>query len=574
MRSILLLTLLLFHYFSSAYHQINDADKDYFKSPLKIPLFLAGNFGELRGNHFHAGIDIKTQGRQGLSVHAAASGTISRIKVSPYGYGLALYIDHPNGYTTVYGHLRRYNNLISNYVRNIQYQKESFAVDIQVPKGTFDVKQGDVIAYSGNTGGSGGPHLHFEIRDTKSEHPVNPLMFNFDIKDNMPPRIKGLMIYPLSTNATVNGKHCQKPFKVTGGNGKYKLESGNNITANGTIGLGLYMQDFLDGSTNRCGIFENILRVNDEPIYTFCMDEFDFEDTKYANSYCDYAYQKKHHIRYQKSYVEANNRMNNFGILKRQGTFEIHDKDTTSVSYRISDVHGNISTLNFIIHGENIKECTAIQHDDNYVLWKNPYECSTPNAQASFSAGTFYTNLLLSCTERSGSKNTFSPIISIGNEYIPTHNSFKLKIKATNLPKHLQEKACIISLDENNKIESYLGGIFINGWVEAEANQLGNFAIGIDSISPSIRALSIDNDMSLNNQKQINFKVSDNLSGIRSWRGEIDGKWVLFEYEYKLNKLFYVFDGNRLTMNKEHSLKLEVNDELGNTTIYRASFYK
>ncbi|MFV0554485.1 MAG: M23 family metallopeptidase [Mangrovibacterium sp.] len=574
MRLIYILFFILSPFISSAQRQVRAEDKNYFQAPLQIPLLLSGNFGEVRNNHFHSGIDIKTQGKTGLKVYAPADGTVSRIKVSPYGYGLALYIDHPNGYTSVYGHLNGYNKEISDFVKAHQYQRESFAVDIAVPAGTFDIKQGEVIAFSGNTGGSGGPHLHFEIRDTKSEHPINPLLFNFDIKDSTPPVIKGLMAYPMTKNSTINGKHQQQSFKIDGRNGNYSLAPNEQITANGTIGLALYVQDFLNGSHNRCGIFENTLLVNNENIYTFRMDEFDFEDSKYVNSYIDYAYLVNNKIRYQKCFVDVNNKMPNFHSLKGQGTFSIQANDTSSINFVISDVHGNESLLKFNILGERESEKTNSTNATSELCCFEPQEIKTPHAKATFSAKTFFTKVEINAFESEQSPFSLSPIIQIGSPEIAIHHNFKLEINAQNSIPKWGNQTAIVLLDDKNEVSKYYPTQVKNNLLSAYVGELGKFTLAIDSIKPEIKALSIDNNQSLNNPKQINFKITDKQSGIASWRGEIDGEWVLFEYEYKQDKLFYIFDEKRLQLNKQHQLKLIVNDALGNSTTYEASFFK
>src|ERR1035437_2420876 len=221
MKHLLFSILFMVYAFSAISQPLVAIDPHYYEVPVRIPVFLAGNFGELRPNHFHAGIDIKTQGKTGLPVYAAADGFISRIAISPVGYGNVLYIDHPNGTTTIYGHLERFSPPVAEYIRKIQYDKEQFAVDQIVPKGTFQVKQGEQIAWSGNAGSSGGPHLHFEIRRTKEEIILNPLLFNMPVKDKLRPLIQCLMIYPVSEDASVNGKQTPQRFDVM------KIKSGN-----------------------------------------------------------------------------------------------------------------------------------------------------------------------------------------------------------------------------------------------------------------------------------------------------------------------------------------------------------
>lgn len=239
MRTRFLLFLLLFS-------SLLRAQEAYYTDPLKIPLLLSGSFAELRSNHFHSGIDIKTQGVTGLPVYAVADGAVSRIVVSPTGYGNALYIDHPNGTTSVYGHLLRFSPEIQNYVKDKQYEKQSFKVDLKVPSYLFKVKKDEEIAKSGNSGSSGGPHLHFEIRDTKSEEPLNPLEYGFSVVDNTPPKIFSLLVVPLSDTSTVNQQRTEKSYPVVFYDGKYHLKNNPIIPAYGEIGFAIQANDYFD----------------------------------------------------------------------------------------------------------------------------------------------------------------------------------------------------------------------------------------------------------------------------------------------------------------------------------------
>jgi murein DD-endopeptidase MepM/ murein hydrolase activator NlpD len=243
----ILILLFLGHY---AFTQ-DTIPKNYFQAPLGVPLYLAGNFGELRSNHFHSGLDMKTQGREGLNVYAAADGYVSRIKISPWGYGKTIYIDHPNGYTTVYAHLQGFKGYIAKKVNIYQYQKESWEIDWYPADTLMRVKKGDIIALSGNTGGSGGPHLHFEIRETESEFPVNPLLFGFKIKDNIKPTIKSMAVFPLNDTSYVNGKNTVQRFQIVKENGTYVLKYGSSINAYGEIGVGIETIDKLNDVSNR-----------------------------------------------------------------------------------------------------------------------------------------------------------------------------------------------------------------------------------------------------------------------------------------------------------------------------------
>ncbi len=225
-----------------------------FHPPLKIPMYLSGNFGEIRSDHFHSGIDIKTQGSTGHHVFAIESGYVSRIKVQANGYGKSIYLAHPDGHTSVYGHLDRYREDVEAYVKEQQYRRKSHQLDLYLEPGDFKVEKGAFIAYSGNSGGSMGPHLHFEIR-TANQHPTNVLEYGFPIKDNIAPRFKGLYIYPLEKNARVNGSSEKQFFELVIDQGIYTIPWGTRIEVEGKIGIGVEVYDYLNGASNRCGVY-------------------------------------------------------------------------------------------------------------------------------------------------------------------------------------------------------------------------------------------------------------------------------------------------------------------------------
>lgn len=249
MKSSAIITLLLVLSLSSS---AQEYPQGYFRSPLDIPIFLSGNFGEIRSNHFHAGLDMKTESVEGKNIYAVADGYISRIKIGHGGYGKTLYITHPNGYTSVYAHLQSYEGEIGEYVLKAQYKKESYEIELFPGKNALLITKGDVIALSGNSGGSGGPHLHFELRETDTETPVNPLLFGFDIKDDIKPTIKKIGIYPVPGKGSANGSDNPKLIELSGGNGVYKL---GTLKMSGQIAMGLEVLDKLNGSSNRCGVY-------------------------------------------------------------------------------------------------------------------------------------------------------------------------------------------------------------------------------------------------------------------------------------------------------------------------------
>lgn len=564
-----LISLLLFSSLVSA----QAPDREYFRSPVDIPILLSGSFGELRSNHFHSGIDIKTQGKNGLPIYAAAAGDVSRIYISPAGFGLALYIDHPNGQTTVYGHLLSFREDIQAYAREIQYERQSFAVDLAVPKGTFRVEKGEQIGLSGNSGSSGGPHLHFEIRNTESQNPLNPLLFNFPVTDNMKPKILSAAIYPLSDDAHVAGGSSERVIETVYYDGAYHLKGNPTFSVYGDIGFGLQALDYLDGSWSKCGIYEIKLAVDGDPVYTFLMNELSFAETRFLNSHIDYSHYRQHYRRLQKSWVDPGNKLNNYPLLVNRGVVNLSDGQLHQITYEIIDTYGNTSTLAFRVQSKAVslarleKTGRLIRHDE-----KEDFE--TAGLQALFMPGTFYSDFKLDFETKPANNLYYSPLYQLHNDRTPVHNSYLLKLKADGVPDSLKAKSLIAVIDEKSGKKWSMGGNYEDGWVMARVRQMGTFAISVDTVPPTIRPLSIVNQNRLTEQHQIRFKIDDDFSGISTYRGEIDGQWVLFEYDAKNSLITYEFDKERFQFGKNHLLQLTVTDSKANTTRYEATFYR
>jgi hypothetical protein len=548
-------------------------DKNYYAAPFKVPFSLAGNFAELRPNHFHAGIDIKTQGRTGLPVYAAADGYIARISVSPSGYGNVLYINHPNGTTTVYGHLESFAAQIEKYVRKIQYEKEVFAIDEEIPEGTFPIKKGEQIAKSGNSGSSGGPHLHFEIRRTKEQVVLNPLLFNMPVKDKIKPVVQALMIYPVSEDATVSGKQTPQRFETVLSGNAYQIKANPTIQVYGKIGFGIQSVDILDGSPNKCGIYSLKLSIDNELIYSFTMDDFPQNGSKYINSHMDYEQFIRTGKRLYRTWLQPGNKLEIYDAVEKRGIFKATDNEMHKVKYEIADAYGNETSLSFNILSKEIKVATPeskgelFEYNHNNRIRNDELEFNVPE-------GALYDDVDFLYKKKPALPRFFSPIYQLHNAYVPLHFACPLKIKADLLPANLQEKAMLAQIDPTSgKIYSATGK-YNDGWVEGNIKVLGNYAIAVDTEAPKIASLTLGTKKP---QKEINalkFKVSDNLSGIASYRGTIDGNWVLFEYDQKNNLLSYTFDKERFQFNKNHVLNLEVTDNKGNKNVYKANFHK
>ena len=552
---------------------LDPIDPNYFATPLKIPFFLAGNFAELRPNHFHGGIDIKTQGKTGLPVYAAAAGYISKVTISPTGYGNAMYINHPNGTTTVYGHLQSFAPQVEEYIQKIQYEKEVFAIVQEIPEGMFQVKKEEQIAKSGNAGSSGGPHLHFEIRRTKEQIVLNPLLFNMPVKDNIKPTIQAVMVYPVSDDATVSGKQVPQRFETVLAGNVWQIKANPTIQVYGKIGFGIQSIDMLDGNPNKCGIFSMKLSVDNELIYSFSMDDFPQEGSRYINSHMDYERAIRTGQRLYRTWLQSGNKLNIYDTVEKRGIFKAIDNQVHQVKYEITDAYGNATSLKFQIQSREIKTTPKESKGEEFKYNRNNH---IRNDELEFSVpeGALYDDVDFIYSRKPALAKFYSPVFQIHNAFLPLHFACPLRIKASNLPSNLQDKAMLAQVDPaTGKIYSATGK-YVDGWVEGNIKILGNYTIAVDNVAPKITSLSIGTKKPQKIANDLKFKVTDNLSGIETFRGTIDGKWVLLEYDAKNNLLSYTFDKTRFQFNKKHSLILEVTDFKGNTSTHKANFHK
>ena len=339
-----ILILLLFTY--SLLFSQNEKFPQY-PNPVKIPISLSATFAELRSNAFHAGVDIRTQGVEGKEVFAVADGYVSRIGVSPYGYGKVLYITHNDGFTSVYAHMSKFNKMITDFVKDKQYKYESFAQNIMLKENEFPIKRGDFLGFTGNSGSSGGPHLHYEIRYTKTQEPINPLYFGLKIKDTKKPVIKGLAIYPLE-NSIVNNNDTTIYLNVNYKEGVYSLDN-SIFTVSGDIAFGINVYDQADGANNKNGPYSIELFADNELIFNIISDKYSYNETRYINSLIDYSRYIKNKERFVRTEID---KYNNLGLYEtRKGVVPVNQGDTINMKYVVKDYNGNKSVLNFTLIG-------------------------------------------------------------------------------------------------------------------------------------------------------------------------------------------------------------------------------
>lgn len=538
-----------------------DYPKDYFRAPLEIPLYLSGTFGELRTNHFHSGMDIKTNQREGQRVVAAAEGYVSRIKVSPYGFGNALYVAHPNGYTTVYAHLQRFNGEIQAYVKEAQYRQETFDIELFPPAGKFQYHKGELIALSGNSGGSGAPHLHFEIRDTRTEKIINPLLFGFDVKDNRHPDLYDLEVYEFKNEELVSS-YTRKLLR--NGSGAYSLSGSNVIEVNHRPAFGIMAYDRLDGAANRNGVYSIEMEIAGEKYYDFEAKTFAFAETRYINSHIDYGQKYCCRRTINKLYLEPNNRLSMYGNSRKMNLPELVADSLYPVKITVKDVSGNESTLEFELKyvppaAEEDQSETGLSYfsySQSNFFKKEHFEIILPE-------GALYSNVVTEFKKEAPCSDCYSYIYEVASREIPVQLYYTIKIQPDEEFRGDKNKLAIASF-RNGRLDDYEGGNWENGYVVARTRQFGEFAVVADTVPPTIHATNFRDGSTVTNLGRLQMNIDDNFSGIDDYRPTIDGKWVLFEYDAKNDLIFA--DISELAVDPgEHQLEIEVTDEKGNT---------
>ncbi len=541
----------------------NTAEAQQLRKPMDIPVLLSGNFGELRSNHFHSGIDFKTQGVEGKPIHSVQDGYVSRISVSPWGYGNGLYITHPDGTTTVYGHLQKFSQKITAYLKEKQYEQESFNVNLSLTPDELPVKEGELVALSGNTGSSGGPHLHFEVRDTETEEPMDPIEYYKDlIKDTQAPKIQGIMVYSMPGKGVVNGSRRKLELKpVTAKNGKQTLTG--KIEAWGEIGLAVKGYDYMDNTSNIYGIKDITLTADSQVIFHSNLDRFAFDESRYLNSFTDFEEWKEHRSFYIKSFVDPGNRLRFIESLNR-GILTIDEPRTYHLTYQLADAFGNTTQLSIQIEGKEQPIPEVDTENTELFHWWSDNRFGAKGIRLTIPKGNLYDDLYFRYSVKEDSAALGATHI-LHNKPVAFHKSAKLSLRLQTDTLENKQQYGIVRLQNGRR--SWTGGVYRNGWVDADIKEMGSYTLGQDLVPPTITPL---NPATWVSKQSIALRLSDNLSGVQTYRGEIDGQYVLFEMNSK-SVITYHFDKERLARGK-HTLKLFVTDACGNQSTYTYPF--
>jgi hypothetical protein len=586
--------------------------------------YLAGSMGEIRPNHFHGGIDIKTNQVTGLPVYAAADGYVSRIEVSTYGYGNMLYLTHPNGLVTTYAHLESFSPAIADYVLRKHYEQEEFELRLDVPKDMFVFRKGEEIAKSGNTGGSGGPHLHFEVRDERNQL-LNPLKYSFaEIRDDVAPTFSTIALKTLSIDGRVNNRFGRFEFTPVKNGGNYVLP--DTVTAHGLVGFEVQAFDRLSQALNKNGVQQVDILIDGKLLYSHLIDGVPFDFNRQVSWHINYEYYKTTGRNFQKCYIDDGNQLPIYNAGPGRGKWRVVPGKTYQVSMVLKDSNQNTTTLQMAVRGEkptyfrtpgplvkkadfgyeiaeNILKVVAadtarLPQNMQLFVGKMRYELIPSYSQASYTIYLYdlrgglpdsmrWNNLTKKFTQNvavpSGTEYSFTNrymnvifnknslfdtlylqtsynngIYGLSSPLTPLFKPVKVTLKANEgiLDK---SKAAVYYLGWGNS-KGFLGGTWEGDNITFAARNLGKFKIYSDTKPPTIRLLS-------KSPQAIKLKIGDDLSGVTSFRGELNGEFLLMKFEHKNATL----TSERLNRSEPLSgnFVLRVKDAMGNEGIYR-----
>lgn len=526
----------------------------YFRNPLNLPLLLAGNFGECRPGHFHSGIDIKTGGKENQPVYAAAGGYVSRVKMEPGGFGHAIYITHPNGYTTLYAHLNDFFAELQDFVHRKQYERKNWELDLSFGPGQFPVEKGKLIARSGNTGGSMAPHLHFEIRDTKTEHPLNPLLFGFTLQDNIAPVPLHLAVYDGSRSV-----YLQDPqrFILNKKDTLYRPVK-DTITVNSAMaGIGIHVNDYMNGSENTLSVYTIDWYLDGTLQGRILLDDIGYDETRYLHACADYKLKQQSGDWYNSLFLLPGNRLEHIyhDLNAFKGNLPLPDQEPHEVKLVLTDVQGNSSTVLCTLQRKEAPAahtaCTDVFTADAPAIFQHP------NLRFRMEQGTLYDSVCFSFA-RTGDAQSFSGNLQLVPDYVPLHRYADMYVKPDKPVPFAWTSKMVLQVRAGNSVTGK-AAVLKDGWYSASFRSFGVYRLLVDTIAPKILPLQ-KNNVLLKGKKELRFRVTDNLSRVSRLEGMLDGRWVCMEQHG--NDWFYRFD--EYCPEGDHRLVISASDENGN----------
>lgn len=536
----------------SGYAQETDTDKPSFTPPFDFPITFSGNFGEIRANHFHGGLDFKTGGTIGKPVRALADGYISRIRVT-HGSGYVLDVAYDNGYSTINRHLSAFVGDVARRVEDLQYEKESWEVEITPEPDEYPVKAGQIIALSGNTGYSFGPHLHLDMIETATDEYIDPLPFFMNkVKDKTAPRAEGIMLFPQPGKGVVEGKQTRRAFPA---------HPTKPITAWGLIGAGIRAYDYMDGVQNKYGVKTVILEVDGEEVFRSTIDRFAYEENRYINSWT--------HGQYMKSFIEPGNRLRMLQASNgNRGLVEINEERPYRFVYTLSDALGNTSKVRFTVQGQKTT-IAPVEHREKYALkWDKVNYLQEPGLELVIPKGMLYDDVLLNYSVRADSGD-IAFTYQLNDTRIPMHNACDLRIGLRRRPVEDVTKYYVAGVTARGG-KYRIGGKYEDGVMKVRIRDLGTYTVAVDTVPPVITPV---NQAQWGRTGKIIFKAKDKETGINTYRGTIDGKYALFGKPNSISgNLVCELDPKYVEKGGKHVVEMTVTDGCGNRTTEQFDF--